>query len=96
MPIFGPISQLSISANVQSELASLRRALEAVSSLYSWLTAYAVADLVAVGYSQADAQSIFNAVTDANELNVLYNGGGLGTYTLPYNFSASQRIIIGP
>ena len=31
-----------------------------------------------------------------HELVTLFNGGGLGTYTLPYNFSASMRTIVGP
>jgi hypothetical protein len=96
MAIWGPITQLNISSGAQSRLMALRDALEGVADFYSWLSIYAVPDLVAVGFAQADAQAIFNAAADANELHTLYIGGALGTYTLPYNFSASQRVVIGP
>jgi len=75
---------------------NLRTAFEAVEDFYQWLSAYAPSDLVALGFSSADAQNIFNAFADAHEEYVLRTGGGLGTYTLPFNFMASQRVIIGP
>lgn len=34
-------------------------------------------------------------MADANELAALYNGGSLGSYTPPYDFSASQWQVIG-
>jgi uncharacterized protein DUF4082 len=90
------INQAYVNNNVQNKLLALRSALNGVNDLYLWLSAYAQSDLVALGFSAADAADIFNAVTDAHELYVLFTGGGLGTYTLPYNFSASQRIVTGP
>jgi hypothetical protein len=100
MPIFqgGAVTQATITGAVQGALLNLRRALEQVADLHSWISAYSAADLEAVpfSFSAADAQDILNALADAAELNTLYNGGGLGTYTLPYNFSNSQRVVIGP
>ena len=96
MAIFGGITQAFITNNAQSRLAVLRRALEDCADFHAWLSAYADTDLVAAGFAQADADAILSAFADANELAVLYNGGVLGTYTLPYNFSASSRIVIGP
>lgn len=84
--------------NAQAKLAALRSALDDVKDFYLWLSAYSAADLEAapVSLDATSAQAIFNAFADANELYTLYTGGGLGTYTLPYNFSASQRVVIGP
>lgn len=96
MAIFGGISQAYVTNNAQAKLSALRRALEDAADMHQWLAAYSSADLVTLGFTQADADQILAALADANELHVLYNGGALGTYTLPYNFSASQRIVIGP
>lgn len=90
------ITQAYVNNNVQTKLLALRQALNNVNDLYLWLSAYAQSDLVTLGFTSADAQDILNAVADAHELYVLFTGGGLGTYTLPYNFSASQRIVVGP
>lgn len=96
MAIFGGISQAYVANNAQNKLQALRRALEDVTDFRAWLAAYSAADLVNLGFTADDAQAILNAFADAGELAALYNGGELGSYTLPYNFSASQRIIIGP
>jgi hypothetical protein len=96
MAIYGGITQSNVSTGAQARLMALRLALEAAADFYAWLSAYSSADLVAIGFTQADADALLTAFADANELAVLYNGGDLGTYTLPYNFSASQRKIIGP
>ena len=85
-----------IIAYAQQQLAALRAALEGVADLYAWVSAQSLTTLEAAGLSASDAQAILTAAADATELAVLYNGGGLGTYTLPYNFSASQRQVIGP
>jgi hypothetical protein len=90
------INQAYVNNNVQNKLLSLRHALNDINDLYLWLSAYAQSDLVALGFSAADAADVFSAVADAHELYVLFTGGGLGSYTLPYNFSASQRIVTGP
>lgn len=96
MAIFGGITQAYVVNNAQAKLQALRRALEDVQDFHQWLAAYADTDLVALGFTQADADAVLSAFADASELATLYNGGGLGAYTLPYNFSASQRIVIGP
>lgn len=77
-------------------LSTLRTALEAAADLYAWSSALSIADLEAIGFTASDAQAILTAAADANEPAVLYRGGGLGSYTLPYNFSASQAAVIGP
>ena len=96
MAIFGGITQAYVTNNAQAKLSALRRALEDAADMHQWLAAYADTDLVALGFTQADADQVLAAMADANELHVLYNGGDLGSYTLPYNFSASQRMVIGP
>ena len=96
MPIFGGITQVNATTNAQARLSALRMALEAAADFYNWLSAYSQSDLETFGYTAADAEALLSAFADANELYVLYGGGGLGSYTLPYNFSASQRAVIGP
>lgn len=95
---FGGISQSNVFTNAQSRLMSLRLALEGCEDFYQWLSAYAAADLASAPLSiaTADATALLTAFADAHEFYTLFNGGGLGTYTLPYNFSASMRKIIGP
>lgn len=97
MAIFGTITQDNVATGAQSRLMTLRRALEAVADFYTWISAYTAADLVALGFTEADAEALLSAFADANELASLYNGNALdSSYTLPYNFSTSQRKIIGP
>lgn len=92
------ITEQYIVNNAQSKLAALRKALQDCADFYKWLSAYSAADLEAAPISMdaTSAQAIFNAFADANELNTLANGGALGSYTLPYVFLASMRVIIGP
>lgn len=89
-------TQTSVTAATMNKLANLYRAMVAVQELHGWLSAYAQADLVNLGFTSGDAALIFGAVADANEIATLYFGGGLGTYTLPFNFSASQLDVTGP
>lgn len=89
-------TQASVTASVMNKLANLYRALVAVQELHGWLTAYAQSDLVTLGFSAGDAAAVFGAVADANEIATLYFGGGLGAYTLPFNFSVSQLVVLGP
>ena len=96
MAIFSGITQAYVTNNAQAKLLALRRALEDCANFYEWLSAYASADLVNLGFTQADADAILAAFADAHEEYVLHTGGGLGTYTIPYNFSASQNKIVGP
>lgn len=89
------LTQAQVTAQVQQVLRNVRAAMEQAQDLYAWTSGLAAADLEGVGYSPADAQDILNAAADANSLAVLYNGGTFGG-TLPYNFSASQRQVLGP
>lgn len=86
----------TVRANAQARLVAVRQALTYAKEFSDWLSAYAQGDLVALGMSAEEVSVMFSAFADAAELNTLYTGGGLGSYTLPYNFSASMRRITGP
>ena len=86
----------SVSGQAATVLFNLRRALHDVQDFYLWVAAQSDADLDSLFADGAYVQALRSAMADANELGVLYNGGALGTYSLPYNFSASQRLVIGP
>lgn len=92
------ITESNVTTNAQARLMALRLALEEAENYHAWLSAYAAADLEAAPLSMdaASATALLSAFADAHELYVLFTGGGLGTYTLPYNFSASIDAIIGP
>lgn len=93
------ITEQYIVNNAQEKLSQLRDALEACEDFYLWLSAYAAADLEAapISMDSVSAQALFNAFSDANQLCQMYKGvTGFPTATLPYNFSGSQRVVIGP
>lgn len=92
------ITESNVTSNAQARLMTLRYALESAENFYLWISNYSASDLEAapLGLDSASAQALLNAFADAHELYNLYNGGALGSYTLPYNFSASQSVIIGP
>lgn len=104
MPIFnagnGQMTAQGIINSVQSKLANLQNALQAAADTYGWLSAYAVADLEAVGLGAADAQDLLTAAADANALaQINLTGLPPGSYPQPpsdYVYAASQRLIIGP
>lgn len=101
MAIFAAgITQAYVTNNAQAKLAALRRALHDVQDMYLWLAAYAVADLVALGFTSADAQDIFTAMADANAVGQIYlTGLPPGTYPQPgsaYVYATSQRVVTGP
>lgn len=101
MAIFGGISQAYITNNAQAKLSALRNALIDAEQMYLWLSQYANADLVALGFASADATDILSAFADANALYQIYmTGQAPGTYPqvtgTPYIYAASQRTVIGP
>jgi len=100
MAIFGGNTQQVIIYQSQAKLAALRNALDDVVNFYLWLTAYANSDLVAAGFSSADASALLAAFADGNALCQIYRTGlPPGTYPQPpsaYVYAASQRTIIGP
>lgn len=96
MAVFGTVTSNLVINQAVNVFSNLRNALEAAADFEDWISAYSASDLEAIGFSAADASTILSAAADANELAALYNGGALGSYTLPYNFSASQRAVIGP
>lgn len=95
--VFGGITAANVMSGAQARLMALRLALEGCEDFYKWLSGYAAADLQAAPLSlpAADAQALLNAFADAHQEYTMHNGGS-PTATLPYNFGASQRIVIGP
>lgn len=94
-------TQANVLASVQSKLVALRSALDAVAQEYKWSSGVAVSDLVALGFTTADANSILSAVADSNALADYYNSGHptQGSYPQPtssYIFGASAAAVIGP
>jgi hypothetical protein len=93
-------SRLQILNNVQSKLVQLRAALEAVNDLYGWASGVSSADLVGIGFSQADANALLSAIADARaEYLIRTTGLPPGTYPQPasaYVYGASQNQVIGP
>jgi hypothetical protein len=90
------VSLATLLSQAQQRLMAHRRALSDCEEFYQWISAQSLADLEALGLVAADAQALQTAFADAHEEVVLHNGGGLGLYTLPFNFGASQRQVIGP
>ena len=99
MAIFGAITLAQVQGNIQAQLANHQRALEALNDTYTWLSAYSASDLVALGYSSADATATLNAVADAHAEYLIHTTGQApGSYpqvTGPYNYSTSQHVIVG-
>lgn len=100
MTIFNPqpSSQTAITTQVTQKLLALRNALDAIENLYGWTSGLAVADLTPLGFTTADAQSILNAVADANAVAEIYETGlppsGYPQPASAYVYSASQRVIM--
>ena len=94
------ITQAYVNNNAQAKLAALRRALHDVQDFYLWLSAYAQSDLVALGFTSADAADVFSAMADANALGQIYlTGQPPGTYpqaASAYVYATSQRVVTGP
>jgi hypothetical protein len=91
------LTQGQITANAQQVFKNLRDALECCQDLYAWLSAQSTDDLEGLGYAAADVATLQAAAADANAVASLYNGVALpSSYTLPYDFGASQRQVIGP
>jgi hypothetical protein len=68
-----------VASRAVDRLLSLRKALEDCANFYAWLTAITDGELSGIGFTAADISAMRSAVADANELAVLYKGGGLGT-----------------
>ena len=92
------LTKAQILNNVQQYLVKVRDALtEAQGELYGWTAGLALADLEAIGFDPADAQSILNASADMNNLATVANGGTFGPFGANvYNFLQSSRSVIGP
>jgi hypothetical protein len=102
MAMFGyGLSQSQILSLVQQGLLAHRNGLEAVKHLHDWSSGVATADLVALGFSTGDANSILAAIADGYaEYQIHLNGQAPSTYPqvtgTPYVYTASQSAIIGP
>lgn len=99
MPIFGGLNQVQVTNQIANKLAALIAAFEDLENTYQWCSAYALADLEAapLSYAAADGQDILNALADAHDLWMTAQGTtGFPTAVLPYPFTASMRVIVGP
>ena len=99
MAVFGQLNPSSVVNQLQQKLAVLFKAFEDLEDAYQWSSAYSLSDLEGAPFSfpAADAQDILNALADAHDLYQTALGtAGFPTATLPYNFTASMRVITGP
>ena len=97
MAAFGGITQAQVTGVAVSRLQALRAALQDCQDMNEWLAGLSVTDLGNLGFSSSDAGTLKSAFADAGALWQLYDQGTLpGTYTLPYTFGASQRLVLGP
>lgn len=94
--MFVATTQADVISQAQNRFRNLRQALNDVQDLHNWSSGQSVADLQGIGFSIADAELILGACADANQVAVINSGGDAGTYTLPFDFSASQTQVIGP
>lgn len=96
----GQVTPAQIIQVAQRRLLALRVALagsEGIDEFYQWLVTQSDTDLQGLAFSATDLQALRSAIADAHALYQLYSAGTLpGTYSLPYVFGASQRIVLGP
>jgi hypothetical protein len=89
-----------ILANVQTKLFQLRAALNDCNSEAAWAAGVSSADLVALGFTSADANTLLSAIADAHAVYMLYTTGlPPGSYPQPpsaYVYASSQSEVIGP
>lgn len=99
MAVFGQLNPSSVVNQLQMQFSALFKAFEDLEGSYRWASAYALSDLEAAPFSfpAADAQDILNALADVHSLYQTALGtAGFPAATLPYNFTASMRMITGP
>ena len=97
MAVFGGITQQQVTGQAVTRLQALRRALQDCQDMNEWLAGLSVTDLGGIGFASGDAGELKSAFADAGALWQLYDQGTLpGSYTLPYTFGASQRLVVGP
>lgn len=94
------LSQSQVLANIQSRLIALRQAFEDVQNLYAWSSGIQQSDLENAGFSADDANTVLEAINDANAVAQIYDTGlPPANYPQPpsaYQYSTWQRQIIGP
>ncbi len=100
MAVFGGLTKEIIRGQVTSRLVNARRALREAADVYAWLSAYSSADLVAVGFTQEDADALFSAAADISALYGIYTTGlPPSSYPQPasaYVYANSGRVVTGP
>lgn len=99
MPVFGQLNSSLTVQQIQSKLKALALAFSDLEDAYQWVSAYAPADLEAapLSWDANDAQDVLNALADAHNLYQTALGvTGFPTAQLPYNFTASMRVVMGP
>lgn len=99
MAVFGQITAQNVYTSAVARGEALLEALEAWEDVYLWVSQNSLADLEAppLNFPAADAQAVQNAASDAHDFYQTGEGtAGFPTATLPYNFLASIRAIVGP
>jgi hypothetical protein len=82
---------------VKSRLLAVQGSLNDLHDLQSWMLGQVDADFTGAGMDPGDLGKIRSAMADAHVYYQLHTVGTMpGSYTLPYTFGNSQRIVIGP
>jgi hypothetical protein len=79
------VTQGSVLSTVQTKFNALRFAATQIAELGAWANGVAVADLVALGFSNADANTILSAITESQASVTAYNAN-----------SVFQKEVMGP
>jgi hypothetical protein len=75
----------SVLTITQSKFSNLRQAVAEIQALGAWANGVAVADLVGLGFSNADANTILSAITESQASVTAYNAN-----------SVFQKEVMGP
>lgn len=89
-----------IAGQATQALKAHRQALNTLNDLYQWASGVSAADLEAVGFTSADANTLLSAINDAHAEYLIHTTGQPpGTYpqaASAYVYGASQNQVIGP
>lgn len=95
-------TQQTVLQSVQGKLVRLRAALDDVKELQDWAAGVLQSDLVSLGFSASDANTILGAAADANALNDYWTQGHASTNTYPqpattpYALNTNAKQLLGP
>lgn len=67
------VTEGSVLNDVQNAFIALRNATERITELQNWSAGVAVGDLVALGFTNADATAILSGITESGQTVTTYN-----------------------